>query len=96
MYLGLTDEHYKIAKENGISRQTAYVRWYMLGWSIEDSITLPIKARVGRRCKHRLYTDEEFEIMKKNQVSPNLFSIRLGKGWTRDKALNTRNRRGKW
>lgn len=39
----ITEEQYKIAESNGISRRNAYQRVERYYWSIEDAITKPMK-----------------------------------------------------
>lgn len=38
----LTEKDYEIAEKNGICRDYAYQRFYMLGWSRDKAITTPV------------------------------------------------------
>lgn len=44
----LTEDDYLKAEKNGISRKNLYNRHYILGWSVEKSITEPMKVHKVR------------------------------------------------
>lgn len=69
----LTDEHYRIAEQNGISKRNAYQRWYYYSYDINRAITEPIK-------KYSLVWPEWKEECKRNGISNELFNIRLRNG----------------
>ncbi|MDP4087435.1 MAG: hypothetical protein Q8934_22995 [Bacillota bacterium] len=68
-----TEEEYKIAESNGISRQTVYQR-IKYGWSKKKAITKPV-TNYRKLCK---------EI----GINYDTFNQRLERGWKVEKALN--------
>ncbi|KAB2337631.1 hypothetical protein F7731_08530 [Cytobacillus depressus] len=54
----LTDDDYKLAEQNGISRQTAYHRFYSLGWSAEKTVNTPLNKSSKDRSLWRKKCDE--------------------------------------
>lgn len=86
-----TQEEIKIAKNNGISRQTLQNRVYK-GWSVEKAINTQLSVR-GRKK----YSDEVYETLKKNGISLNTFNQRLHKGLSLEEACKPLIRkRGKY
>jgi hypothetical protein len=83
----LTDADYEIARENGVNHASAYNRFYVLGWSREDTITIPVADRRGVYYKHGY--DEWKETCKENDISPRLYRVRVQRGWSREKAAST-------
>ena len=75
----LLDEDYEIAKQNGISKSTAYQRFYLFGWTKEDTLFKPVKPNKG------LWTDRK----EKAVVCAGTFYSRLQLGWTPDEAAYT-------
>ena len=79
----ITEEHYKIAKENGIQEATLYRRVHQYGWDIEKAITTPPIPRQSRSRKHpKKYTD----LALANGVCLITFYARLKRGWTYEQA----------
>jgi hypothetical protein len=76
----LTEEHYLIAKKNGISRPNVQQRYDDYGWSIERAITEPIK-----QVKQSPWSKWK-DIALKNGIYNELFHVRLKKGWLPEKA----------
>ena len=56
-YFYITPEDFKIAEENGISKDTLLSRVRKLGWDVDKAITKPAR-------KKRKFTKKEIEIMK--------------------------------
>lgn len=77
----LTDDDYKQAEENGISRMVAYNRFYNYGWDKNKTITHPVK-------RTKLW-DQYKEKCWENGVSNNNFHRRIKNGWTPEKAATT-------
>lgn len=84
----LTDEDYRIAEENGISRRRAYLRYYG-GWSIHRSITEPVGS--SRRSKYHDYK----EICEKHGVSYQMFIGRIRKGMKPEEAAISKVTKGR-
>lgn len=79
----LTDEDYKKAEENGINRNNAYARFYVYGWSVEDTISKPVKDLKDTAWhKHK-------ELAEKNGIKQNTFYGRIHKGMTPYEAATT-------
>ncbi len=49
----ITEEHYKIAEQNGIDRNNVYQRVWTLDWDIDRAITKPLNAEM-------ISTEDEF------------------------------------
>lgn len=49
----ITEEHYKIAEQNGIDRRNVYQRVWGLGWDVDRAITQPLRADL-------ISTEDEF------------------------------------
>ena len=70
----ISDEHYKTAAENGISKINVNNRVYNCGWRINDAITSPLqKGNVHR------FTKEVRELAKLNGVSNATMYYRVDK-----------------
>lgn len=81
----LTEEHYMEAEKNGISRNHAYRRFYRSHWTIEDTITIPVK-----RNKYQDY----WSICEQNGISMQLFYERIHKGYTPEDASTRAKTKG--
>ena len=51
-YFYITPEDFKIAEENGISKDTLIMRVRKLGWDVDKAITKPVRIK-------RKFTEEE-------------------------------------
>ena len=87
-YFYITPDDYRIAEENGISKDTLIMRVRKLGWDIDRAITKPVRVK-------RKFTEEEIEIMEENGVDRNTASCRLKWGWTLEEALTKPKKRGR-
>jgi hypothetical protein len=76
----LTPEDIETARENGISYQHAYNRFYKYGWTREESITKPIRPK-----SHSLYAKYKDVCV----VTRNAFNARIKKGMTPEEAALT-------
>lgn len=75
----LTSEDYKIAESNGISRDTAYARYYTYFWTKEETITRPVNRRTGDFTKYR-------KIALANGITPHVFQRAVKEGMTPEEA----------
>jgi hypothetical protein len=66
----LTADDYLIAKENGISRNLAYRRFYQNGWNKQRAITQPVKKGLGSFK----------ELCEQNGISMGTFYCRIQRG----------------
>lgn len=73
----ISKEQYAIARENGISCDTAYNRVYLYDWEVERAITEPVKKRV--------FMDYP-EGLEKNGISKTTYYARIKKGWEPERA----------
>ena len=87
-YFYITQEDYKIAEENGISKDTLLSRVRKLGWDIDRAITKPVRGK-------RKFTEEEIKIMKKNGLDRNTVTCRLQYGWALEEALTKAKKGGR-
>ena len=87
-YFYITPEDFKIAEENGISKDTLLSRVRKLGWDIDKAITKPVRAK-------RKFTKEEIKTMEENGVDRNTASCRLKWGWTLEESLTRPKKRGR-
>lgn len=78
----LTEEHFKIAESNGISRKNVSQRYWDYGWDIEKAITKPIEEKESDWLTWK-------ETAIKNGISNPLYNARLKKGMTPEKAATT-------
>lgn len=69
----LTPDDFEIAKENGISYNCAYTRFYLLNWPKQRAITEPI----NDSHKWPKFKD----IAEKNGISQSTFNHRIQRGW---------------
>lgn len=77
----LTDEHYEIAKENGITKKHLENRVYSKAWTIERAISEPLK----RRSNHNW--DAKWS---KVAIVPKVrFMKRVQNGWDQERAAMT-------
>lgn len=86
MGMYLKDEDYAEAKKNGLRYGTAYNRFYNLGWSREDAITLPLRTihpgRKGGIWKD--YKDKAEAI----GISRGCFEYRVKQGMSPERAIS--------
>lgn len=77
----LTEEDYKIAESNGISRKLAKFRYEQGGMDLNKAITQPVRVQ---KNEWKLWK----EVAEKNGISQNLFYKRTGKdiGWSAEQA----------
>ena len=79
-YFYITPEDFKIAEENGISKEVVITRVRKLGWDVDKAITKPVRAK-------RKFTKEEIKTMEENGVDRNTVACRLKWGWTLEESL---------
>ena len=60
-YFYITPEDFKIAEENGISKDTLLSRVRILGWDVDKAITTPVRTK-------RKFTEEEIKTMEENGI----------------------------
>ena len=87
----LTEEAYRIAESNGISRENLRQRYWDYGWDAERAVTEPL-----RDMKPKLWDDWK-ETATNNGISNTLFNMRVKKyGFTPEQAatLEVRKRGG--
>ena len=79
-YFYITPEDFKIAEENGISKDTLLSRVRKLGWDVDKAITTPVRPK-------RKFTKEEIKIMEENGVERYIAAGRMYWGWTLEEAI---------
>ena len=67
-------------QENGIDKEVYYQR-KIAGWTFKEIVNRPIR-------KKKYLTDEEKEILKRNNIPESTFHARIARGWNRHRALN--------
>ena len=87
-YFYITPEDYKIAEENGISKDTLLSRVRKLGWDVDKAITKPVRAK-------RKFTEEEIKTMEENGVNRNIAAGRRYWGWTLEEAITKSKKKGR-
>ena len=87
-YFYITPEDFKIAEENGISKDTLLSRVRKLGWDVDKAITTPVRAK-------RKFTKEEIKTMEENGVDRNTVACRLKWGWTLEETLTKPKKGGR-
>ena len=87
-YFYITPEDFKIAEENGISKDTLLSRVRKLGWDIDKAITKPVRAK-------RKFTEEEIKTMEENGVNRNIAAGRRYWGWTLEEAITKSKKKGR-
>ena len=87
-YFYITPDDYRIAEENGISKDTLIMRVRKLGWDVDKAITKPVRIK-------RKFTEEEIKTMKENGIDRNTVSCRLQWGWTLEEAITKPKKRGR-
>ena len=87
-YFYITPEDFKIAEENGISKDTLLSRVRKLGWDVDKAITTPVRAK-------RKFTKEEIKIMKENGIDRDVAAGRMFWGWTLEEAITKPKKRGR-
>lgn len=85
-YKYISDEDYKIAAANGISRNNVTNRVNTLGWSIEKAITTPIKTY--KKTNYGI-KKEQREIAYKNGILRQTLDFRLKNGMSVQEAITT-------
>ncbi|MFJ5716547.1 hypothetical protein [Neobacillus sp. NPDC093127] len=76
----LTEEDYRKAESNGISRKLAYQRFYTNGWKVEDAVTKPVTSYKKLFSKYK-------DPCKKAGISMATFYRRIKKGMRPDEAV---------
>ena len=87
-YFYITPEDYKIAEEDGISKDTLLSRVRKLGWDVDKAITTPVRAK-------RKFTKEEIKTMEENGVNQNIAANRMYWGWNLEEAITKPKKRGR-
>ena len=87
-YFYITPEDFRIAEENGISKDTLLSRVRKLGWDIDKAITKPVRAK-------RKFTEEEIKTMEENGVNRNIAAGRRYWGWTLEEAITKSKKKGR-
>ena len=87
-YFYITPEDFKIAEENGISKDTLLSRVRKLGWDVDKAITKPVRAK-------RKFTEEEIKTMEENGVNRNIAAGRRYWGWTLEEAITKSKKKGR-
>ena len=87
-YFYITPEDYKIAEENGISKDTLLSRVRKLGWDVDKAITKPVRAK-------RKFTEEEIKAMEENGIDRNVAAGRRYWGWTLEEAITKSKKKGR-
>ena len=87
-YFYITPEDYKIAEENGISKDTLLSRVRKLGWDVDKAITKPVRAK-------RKFTEEEIKAMEENGIDRNVAAGRRHWGWTLEEAITKSKKKGR-
>ena len=87
-YFYITPEDYKIAEENGISKDTLLSRVRKLGWDVDKAITKPVRVK-------RKFTEEEFKAMEEYGIDRNVAAGRRYWGWTLEEAITKSKKKGR-
>ena len=87
-YFYITPEDYKIAEENGISKDTLLSRVRKLGWDVDKAITKPVRVK-------RKFTEEEIKTMEENGIDRNVAAGRRYWGWTLEEAITKSKKKGR-
>ena len=87
-YFYMTPDDYRIAEENGISKDTLLSRVRKLGWDVDKAITTPVRAK-------RKFTKEEIKTMEENGVNQNIAANRMYWGWNLEEAITKPKKRGR-
>lgn len=83
----LSEEDFKVAASNGISRQRTYQRFYENGWSRERAITEKVNEGLLKKWK---------PIYEANDISQPTFYKRMASGMTAEEAATTpKKKRGR-
>ena len=91
----LTEEDYRIALSNGISRKHAYNRIYLCNWSKEYAITIPVKKqqrkketnkKKGKPGRPSKIGKKYVDIANENGIAYQTLYSRLKLGWDIEKA----------
>lgn len=78
----LTPDDYEIARKNGISKRTAYDRFYYRKWSKERAITEPVR-------KVKVSHDPWRKVAVSNGINPKTYDTRIRDGWEPELAATT-------
>lgn len=87
-YFYITPDDYRIAEENGISKDTLLSRVRKLGWDVDKAITKPVRAK-------RKFTKEEIKTMEENGVNQNIAANRMYWGWNLEEAITKPKKKGR-
>lgn len=87
-YFYITPEDYRIAEENGISKDVVTSRVRKLGWDIDRAIAKPVRSK-------RKFTEEQIKIMEENGIDRNTVTCRLQWGWTLGEAMTKPKKKGR-
>ena len=87
-YFYITPEDFRIAEENGISKDTLIMRVRKLGWDVDKAITKPVRVK-------RKFTEEEIKTMEENGVNQNIVANRMYWGWNLEEAITKPKKRGR-
>ena len=87
-YFYITPDDYRIAEENGISKDTLLSRVRKLGWDVDKAITTPVRVK-------RKFTKEEIKTMEENGVNQNIAANRMYWGWNLEEAITKPKKRGR-
>lgn len=74
----LTDDDYRKAWGNGISKFTLNARYYKYGWDLEKSINTPLYP----------IKNKYLQKAKENGISQSCYYIRVKSGWSKEKACS--------
>ncbi len=81
----------ELAEEHGIAYWTAYSRYTVLDWSLEDVFTRPVKGNGSRNPKLFFTFDGETKSADEwaaiAGVHQNTFSRRVKRGWTKEQCI---------
>lgn len=87
-YFYITPEDFKIAEENGISKDTLLSRVRKLGWDVDKAITTPVRAK-------RKFTEEEIKTMEDNGIDREVAANRMYWGWNLEEAITKPKKKGR-
>lgn len=89
----ITKEHYRIAEQNGISKNTLFRRVRKSGWDIEKAITHPVLTAKERgylgKPKRSLITEEQWEKAQKLGLKYSTIYRRIQSGISPEDACTT-------
>lgn len=94
MIIPISDDIYRLAAENGISKNTLRKRIRSSGWEPELAATRPIMTHaeavaMSNRDRKGYFTDEQKAIIKANGLNTNLVYGRIRANWSLEDAMTT-------